>query len=78
MSVAGIFIFMGKRVKKSSLKFLCAIGMSLFSLIALFAGTMAWFTSMRITHNAADNFDVDKSSLTMSTTGEMNSAWSTC
>ena len=54
---------MSKRKQKSSLKYVCAIAMSLFSLIALFAGTMAWFTSMRITHNAADDFDVVNTSL---------------
>ena len=37
--------------------------MSMFSLIALFAGTLAWFTSVRITHNAANDFNVDSSSL---------------
>ena len=37
--------------------------MSMFSLIALFAGTLAWFTSVRITHNAANDFDVDSTTL---------------
>ena len=37
--------------------------MSMFSLITLFAGTMAWFTSVRKAHNAADDFAVENTSL---------------
>ena len=54
---------MAKKRRNSSIKFVCAIAMSMFSLIALFAGTLAWFTSVRITHNAADDFDVVNTSL---------------
>ena len=54
---------MAMKKRNSSLKFVCAIAMSMFSLIALFAGTLAWFTSVRITHNAADDFDVVNTSL---------------
>ena len=37
--------------------------MSLFSLIALFTGTLTWFMSVRSLQNATDNFDIDNISL---------------
>ena len=49
---------MSKKRQNSNLKYVCAIAMSLFSLIALFVGTFAWFQSVRALQNNADNFNV--------------------
>lgn len=50
---------MSKKFKKSTLKYVCAIAISLFSLVALFTGTLTWFQSIRVTSNANDDFQVD-------------------
>ena len=47
---------MSKRKQNSSFKFVCAIAISLFSLVVLFVGTFAWFQSVRALQNTADDF----------------------
>ena len=51
---------MNNKKQKTSLKFVCAIAMSLFSLVALFVGTFAWFQSCRTQLANGDSFGVDK------------------
>lgn len=58
---------MKKKAQRSSLKYICAIAMSLFSLIALFAGTLAWFQSIRVVDQGADDFDVVNTSMMIKT-----------
>lgn len=50
---------MRKRNNKS-IRYIAAIAMSLFSLIALFTSTLAWFNSVRARQNQADDFGVER------------------
>lgn len=50
---------MAKKKRSSSLRFVCAIAMSMFSLIALFVGTLAWFQSYRFRQAQSDDFGVE-------------------
>lgn len=50
---------MSKKNQNLNLKYVCAIAMSLFSLVALFVGTFAWFQSCRTQLTEADNYVVD-------------------